>query len=84
MAIREYILDEQGGVCAICHMLPIWNGRQIVFVMDHIDGNSGDNARPNLRLICPNCDSQLDTYKGGNAGSGRHSRRARYAAGKSY
>jgi hypothetical protein len=39
--------------------------------------------RENLRLICPNCDSQLPTFKMRNRGRGRHSRRQRYADGKS-
>ncbi|WIM86214.1 hypothetical protein PT015_14985 [Candidatus Mycobacterium wuenschmannii] len=44
----------------------------------------GHNRRENLRLICPNCDSQLPTYKARNRGSGRHYRRQRYANGQSY
>ena len=38
----------------------------------------------NLRLVCPNCDSQLPTFKGRNTGNGRYYRRQRYKAGKSY
>ena len=41
-------------------------------------------VRENLRLVCPNCDSQLPTYKSRNRGSGRHSRRQRYRDGQSY
>ena len=42
-----------------------------MFVLDHIDGNADNNNRENLRLICPNCDSQLDTYKSKNKNSAR-------------
>ena len=59
-------------------------GQNGIFVLDHIDGNSENNWRSNLRLVCPNCDSQLPTYKAKNKGSGRHVRRTRYAEGKSY
>ena len=32
------------------------------FVIDHINGINNDNKLTNLRWVCPNCDSQLDTY----------------------
>lgn len=39
--------------------------------MDHIDGDAANNIRDNIRLICPNCDSQLDTFKSKNKYSTR-------------
>lgn len=65
-AFKDDILREQGCCCAICGMLPMWNGKQLTFVLDHIDGHASHNRRENLRMICPNCDSQLDTYKSRN------------------
>lgn len=82
--IRNYILEEQNNKCDICGMGNEWNGKELVFILDHISGDSYDDSRENLRLICPNCDSQLDTYKGKNVGKGRHYRRERYKEGKSY
>lgn len=67
-------LEEQGGVCAICGIEPIWNGKPLVFVLDHIDGDASNNKRENLRLICPHCDSQLPTFKSKN----KHSTRRNY------
>lgn len=69
---KEDILAEQGGVCAICGMLPEWNNKPLVFILDHIDGHASNNRRENLRCICPNCDSQLDTYKRRNKCGDRH------------
>ncbi len=60
------IIEEQNGVCAICGMSQEWNGKPLVFILDHIDGHASNNKRDNLRCICPNCDSQLDTYKSKN------------------
>lgn len=65
-AFKDDILKEQEGVCAICGMKPVWNGKELVFILDHIDGHASNNKRENLRCICPNCDSQLDTYKSKN------------------
>jgi len=58
--------------------------KSLYLFLDHIDGNSENNARENLRLVCPNCDSQLPTFKYRNYGNGRHKRKERYAEGKSY
>lgn len=48
-----------------------WNGIKLVFILDHIDGHANNNQRNNLRLVCPNCDSQLDTYKSKNKNGDR-------------
>lgn len=53
-------------------------------VADHINGNSHDNRLENVRILCPNCDSQTDSYKGKNRGNGRRKRRERYQSGKGY
>jgi len=82
--VRSYIAAEQGHRCALCDLPSDWNGMPLTLVLDHIDGDAANNRRENLRLICPNCDSQLSTYKMRNRGKGRHSRRQRYAEGKSY
>jgi len=68
---KDFFLEEQEGKCAICEITPIWNSQILVFVLDHIDGDASNNKRNNLRLVCPNCDSQLDTFKSKNKNSTR-------------
>lgn len=68
---KQEFIEDQGGGCAICGMKPEWRGQPIVFILDHIDGDASNNRRDNLRCICPNCDSQLDTYKSKNKKSAR-------------
>lgn len=68
---KKYFLEEQEHKCAICGIEDKWNNQSLTFVLDHIDGNADNNSRENLRLICPNCDSQLPTYKSKNKNSAR-------------
>lgn len=48
--------------CQICGLPPVWNEKDLVLTLDHINGINNDNRIENLRWICPNCDRQLDTY----------------------
>lgn len=53
------ILKEE---CKECGASPIWNNKKLVMVLDHINGVSDDHRLENLRLLCPNCNSQTDTF----------------------
>lgn len=68
---KDFIFEEQDYKCAVCGCDDVWNGKKIIFVLDHINGDSSDNRRENLRLVCPNCDSQLPTFKSKNKNSQR-------------
>lgn len=52
--------------CSICGINDIWNGKPMPLILDHINGINNDHRLENLRFVCSNCDSQLDTYKSRN------------------
>lgn len=80
---KRYLLETQGHRCSVC-TTEEWRGQPVPLIIDHVNGNSSDNALSNFRLVCGNCDMQLPTYKSRNNGNGRAERRQRYADGKTY
>lgn len=82
--IRNYLNTAQSGCCAICGGSNLWLGLHLAFVLDHIDGDPTNNQRENLRLVCPNCDSQLRRTRAATAARGRFYRRQRYANGQTF
>ena len=59
--IREGLLDEK---CSntLCTIRDKWLGKKIILQLDHINGDPTDNRIGNLRLLCPNCHSQTETF----------------------
>jgi len=61
--IKEGLMQER---CVSCPQTNEWNGQRLVLVLDHINGDPTDNRLENLRLLCPNCNSQTPTFAGKN------------------
>lgn len=48
--------------CAICGNKGTWLNKPLSLQLDHINGIHNDNRLENLRILCPNCHTQTETY----------------------
>lgn len=66
--IKEIVLREGllPYVCACCEQPPLWFGKSLTLRLDHKNGTNNDHRLENLQFLCPNCDSQTDTFCGRN------------------
>lgn len=66
--LKKYIYQNNLFIieCNFCKQGEIWRGKQMSLILDHIDGKKNNNEITNLRLLCPNCNSTLDTHCGKN------------------
>lgn len=73
--IKRYLLEKYGCKCQRCGWGKVnKHTGNIPLEIDHIDGDYKNNRESNLTLLCPNCHSLTDTYKGANKGKGREPR----------
>ena len=65
--IRIRLIEEgiKEAKCECCNNTE-WLGKPISLEVDHINGNSTDHRLDNLKILCPNCHAQTDTYRGKN------------------
>jgi hypothetical protein len=52
--------------CEMCGQGEWWRGKRMALVLDHVNGISNDNRLENLRVVCPNCATTLETHCGRN------------------
>ena len=61
--------------CELCDQDEEWMGKKISLILDHINGINNDNRIENLRIVCPNCNSTLDTHCRGNKKSNEQNKK---------
>jgi hypothetical protein len=60
--IKEGLLiNKCAGINTNCGISE-WHGMKLSLHLDHINGINTDNRIENLRILCPNCHSQTNTY----------------------
>lgn len=69
-AFKKYLIHKHGHKCMVCKRVK-WMGKKIPLQLDHKDGDSENDSLDNIRIICPNCHAQTDTYCGKNKGNGK-------------
>lgn len=63
--VKKRLIDEKliPYECG-CGIKNLWNNKELVLQLDHINGVNNDNRIENLRFLCPNCHSQTKTFCG--------------------
>lgn len=61
--LREGLLKNE---CSLCGQKGEWVGKPLMMVLDHINGANDDYRLGNLRMLCPNCNSQTLTFASRN------------------
>ena len=70
--VAEGVFDWR---CTLCGVEE-WRDQPLSLQLDHMNGDRRDNRLENLRLLCPNCHSQTETFAGRNARRGYSPRRS--------
>lgn len=64
--LKRHLLEEGllENTCSLCGLTGEWHGKPLRMVLDHVNGDGRDNRLENLRMLCPNCNSQQPTFCG--------------------
>ncbi len=63
--ISERIKEARCEECGITE----WNGLPAPLELEHVNGDHDDNRLENIKILCPNCHAQTETYRGKNKAS---------------
>lgn len=66
----DALIKLRGQKCENCG-LTTWFEKPINLEVHHIDGDRSNNTLDNLLLLCPNCHSYTENYRGKNINSGK-------------
>lgn len=67
--MRKHLIRRKNFTCESC-FLNTWLDKPIALELHHIDGDRTNNSIENLQILCPNCHSFTDNYRGRAVKSG--------------
>lgn len=77
-SVREFLFKKVNYKCEECGFEGYNKAtNNTILQIHHIDGNSGNNAIENLKVLCPNCHAMTENYMALN--KGKSARNKRYA-----
>lgn len=62
-SLKRVLIKERGNACEDCGITR-WKEQMIKLEIHHIDGDRTNNKKNNLKLLCPNCHSFTDNFRG--------------------
>jgi predicted RNA-binding Zn-ribbon protein involved in translation (DUF1610 family) len=70
--ISENLIEYK---CIFCGNEGEWMGKKMSLILDHKNGINNDHRLENLRFVCPNCNSTLETHCTGSKGYTKEERK---------
>ena len=65
-SLKKHLISRRGHTCECCK-LGEWMNELISLELHHVDGDRTNNNHENLQLLCPNCHSYTENYRGKRA-----------------
>ena len=63
VSLKPHLITERGHRCELCERVE-WMDQPITLEVHHIDADRTNNSYDNLQLLCPNCHSFTDSWRG--------------------
>ena len=83
--LKRYLMERANNKCEKCGWSELNQfTNKIPLEIHHKDGDYRNNCEENLELLCPNCHSLTETYRGGNINQSTREGRERYISRKNH